>query len=117
MGVLTLCTPSLQVKLPKQKSVLYLWLVVMVTVKEICLAMELKTKVSGFTDMVIPGGDSMIGLYLEFTGPTLVTVLVTVIEFLRLGMVTEGRFRSRREGFLVGHDDGFLVRLLMEVEL
>lgn len=41
-------------------------------------------------------------LYIEFTGPTFVTLLVRLIVFLRFGIVIEGRFTSRIEGLIMG---------------
>lgn len=66
--------------------------------KEIVLMVELKTKVSGLTATLMPGGGSMLALYTELTGPTFVTLLVSVIFSLRFGIVMEGRFTSRTEG-------------------
>lgn len=71
--------------------------------KEIVLVVALKAKTSGFTDTVVPTGGSSTDLYTETAGPTFLTVLVRVVEFLRLGMIMEGRFTSRMEGFVLGH--------------
>lgn len=42
-------------------------------------------------------------IYIEFTGPTFVTLLVRPIYFLRFGIVIEGRFTSRIERLIMGH--------------
>ena len=72
------------------------------TLKVTVLMVELKIKVSGFTVMVMPAGDMIEALYVELTAPTFVTFLVREVEFWRLGMVMEGRFKLRIECFPVG---------------
>ena len=72
------------------------------TLKVTVLMVELKIKVSGFTVMVVPAGDMIEALYVELTAPTFVTFLVREVEFWRLGMVMEGRFKSRIECSPVG---------------
>lgn len=44
---------------------------------------ELKTNISGLTVTGMPSGGSIIALYMEFWGPTFVTFLVRVVDFLR----------------------------------
>lgn len=56
--------------------------------------------------MVMPRGGSTTATYLELTAPTFVIVLVRVVEFLRAGMVIEGRFMSRIEGCFMGQNVG-----------
>jgi len=102
MGLVTACTPSVQVKLPKKYPVFTLWLVETVTLKEVALMVELKAKYLGLTDIEIPKGGSIKDLYMELTGPTFLTVLVRTIGLLRFGMVMEGRFRSKIEGLVLG---------------
>ena len=67
------------------------------TLKVTVLTSELKIKVSGFTVMFMPAGEMMEALYVELTAPTFVTFLVREAEFWRLGMVMEGRFKSRTD--------------------
>jgi hypothetical protein len=102
MGLVTACTQSVQVKLPKKYPVFTLWLVETVTLKEVALMVELKAKYLGLTDIEIPKGGSIKDLYMELTGPTFLTVLVRTIGLLRFGMVMEGRFRSKIEGLVLG---------------
>jgi hypothetical protein len=102
MGLVTACTPSVQVKLPKKYPVFTLWLVETVTLKEVALMVELKAKYLGLTDIEIPKGGSIKDLYMELTGPTFLTVLVRTTGMLRFGMVMEGRFRSKIEGLVLG---------------
>lgn len=59
------------------------------------MVVELKTNISGLTVTVMPSGGSIIALYMEFWGPTFVTFLVRVVDFLRFEMVIEGRFTSK----------------------
>ena len=56
--------------------------------------------------MAFPGGGSITALYSESTAPTFVTLLVRETEYRPFGMVMEGRFTSRMEDQLLGHDVG-----------
>lgn len=89
---------------------LTLWLEETKMVKVMVFLVESKTNVSGCTAMVMPIGGSMTALYFEFTGPTFVTVLIMVVEFLRDGIVMEGRFMSSMDGCFVGQEIGSSVK-------
>lgn len=73
-----------------------------VTLKEIFFISELKINKGGVTNTSVPMGGSTITLYIELVAPTLVTVLVSVVEFLRCGIVIDGKFTSRIEIVLSG---------------
>ena len=111
MGILTACSPSDQAKLPKENPVLTRRAEETMTLKVMVLILELKTSLSGSNFMVTPGGGSITALYSESTAPTFVTLLVRETEYWRFGMVMEGRFTSRMEGRLQGHDVGRPVTL------
>ena len=70
--------------------------------KVIVLVVELKANISGLTVALIPSGGSIIALYMEFRGPTFVTFLVIVVDFLRFGMVMDGRFTSKIDSLVLG---------------
>jgi len=54
---------------------------------------------------------------MELEAPTLVTVLVRVMEFLRFGMVMEGRLIFKMDGSSMGHTVRFPVSLDIAVLL
>ena len=55
-----MCTPSIQIRLPKQYPVLTWWVGETSTVKVIVLVVELKANISGLTVALIPSGGSII---------------------------------------------------------
>lgn len=69
-----------------------------VTSNEIFFVWELNFKICGLTLIAVFFGGLTTSLYIELLSPTLVTVLLTVIEFLRFGIDIEGRFKSNLEG-------------------
>lgn len=81
------------------------------TVKEMALIIVLKTSMLGFTVIDMPSGASTRATYLEETAPTFVTVLIIVVEFLRVGMVMEGKFMFRIEDCFLGQNVGLPVTL------
>lgn len=77
-----------------------------VTLYGIFLVWELKINIGGLTNTSVPVGGSTTTWYIEFVAPTLVTVLVRTVEFLRYGIVMEGKFTSRIETVLFGQAIG-----------
>ena len=69
------------------------------------LTITLKGSFCGFSATFTPSGCSIEAMYVLSAGPTLVTILVTLIEPLRFGMVMEGRLRLNKEGFLLEQTD------------
>lgn len=59
--------------------------------------MELKINMGGATSTSVPVGGLTMTWYMEFVAPTLVTVLVRVVQFRRCGTVMEGKFTSSIE--------------------
>lgn len=80
--------------------------------KVIVLVVELKAIILGLTVTLIPSGASIIALYMESWGPTFVTFLVIVVDFLRFGMVIEGRFTSKIAALVLGQIVGCSAELL-----
>lgn len=70
------------------------------------LVVELKTNIAGLTETSVPSGGSITALYTALGAPTFVTVLVSFVELLRLGIVMEGKFTSRMESCSMGHSVG-----------
>ena len=93
IGILTTCWPSVHVKLPNLYSPGIFWSVEKATLKERTWILELKLRTRGSTSIFTPLGACTTALYVDIPGPTFVTVLMTVIVLLRVGIVMEGRLR------------------------